>query len=156
MKTSHPEPLKVFITVKRRNKIKYLTWNSIRLKFVKKTSMLNSEALDIWSATAQVAPDLLKALAILSDTTVRRFAVDREDLKPYWKPEKRPHFSKWLIILLFTSFLKTLLSTDVEITKPDHKLTKTFYFIKLYVLAELWMFFYFVWCFFAATCHFQP
>ena len=47
-----------------------------------------SKALDISSATAQVAPNLLKALAILSDTTVRRSAVDREDLKPYWKSEK--------------------------------------------------------------------
>ena len=36
-----------------------------------------SKALDISSATARVAPDLLKALAILSDTTVRRSAVDR-------------------------------------------------------------------------------
>ena len=46
-------------------------------------------ALDISSATARVAPDLLKAQAILSDTTVRRSAVDQEDLKPYWKLEKR-------------------------------------------------------------------
>ena len=38
----------------------------------------------ISSPTARVAPDLLKALTILSDTTVRS-AVDREDLKPYWK-----------------------------------------------------------------------
>ena len=45
-----------------------------------------SKALDISSATARVAPDLLKALAILSDTTVKRSAVDREDLNPYWKP----------------------------------------------------------------------
>ena len=30
-------------------------------------------------------PDLLKALAILSDKTFRRSAVDQEDLKPYWK-----------------------------------------------------------------------
>ena len=50
--------------------------------------------MDILSATAQVAPDLLKAVAILSDTAVRRSAVDREDLKPYWKLEKRPHFSR--------------------------------------------------------------
>ena len=35
--------------------------------------------------TAAVAPDLLKALAILSDTTIRRSAVDQKDLKPYWK-----------------------------------------------------------------------
>ena len=35
------------------------------------------------SATAQVAPDLFKALAIQSETTVRRSAVDREDLNTY-------------------------------------------------------------------------
>ena len=35
---------------------------------------------------------MLKALAILSDTTVRRSAVDREDLKPYWKSEKLYQF----------------------------------------------------------------
>ena len=45
-------------------------------------------ALDISSATVQVAPDLLKTLAILSDTTIRRSAVDHEDLKPYLKWEK--------------------------------------------------------------------
>ena len=52
-----------------------------------------SKALDISSATARVARDMLKALAILSDTTVRRSAIDRENLKPYWKSEERPHFS---------------------------------------------------------------
>ena len=34
--------MKLPITEKRRNKAIYLTWNSIRLKFVKKTSMPNS------------------------------------------------------------------------------------------------------------------
>ena len=38
--------------------------------------------------TAWVAPDLLKALAIQSDATVRRSAVDWEDLKPYRNSEK--------------------------------------------------------------------
>ena len=33
------------------------------------------------SAAAQVAPELLKALAVLSDTTVRTSVVDGEDLK---------------------------------------------------------------------------
>ena len=42
-----------------------------------------SKALDISSTTARVAPDLLKALAILSDATLRRSAVDPEALKPY-------------------------------------------------------------------------
>ena len=72
--------------------------------------------MDILSATAQVAPDLLKAVAILSDTPVRRSAVDREDLKPYWKLEKRPHFSRGSTILLFTSFSKTLLTTERRLT----------------------------------------
>ena len=76
-----------------------------------------SKALDISSATALVAPDLLKALAILSDTTVRRPAVDREDLKPYWKSEKRSHFFMWSTILLFTSFAKTLLTTKRGLTE---------------------------------------
>ena len=51
------------------------------------------KALDMSSATAEVVPDLIKALAILSDATVRSPAVNGEDLKPYWKSEKRPHFS---------------------------------------------------------------
>ena len=72
--------------------------------------------MDISSATAQVAPDLLKAQAILSDATVRGFAVDWEDLKPYWKSEKRPHFSRRSANLLFTSFSKILLTTERRLT----------------------------------------
>ena len=68
-------------TKKRRNKAKCMTRNSIRLKFVKMTSML--KALDVSIAIARVAPDLLKAPVVLSDITVGRFAIDREDLKPY-------------------------------------------------------------------------
>ena len=33
------------------------------------------------SATTRVAPDLLKTLGILSDTTASRSAVDQEDLR---------------------------------------------------------------------------
>ena len=75
-----------------------------------------SKALDISSATARVAPDLLKAPAILSETTVRRSAVDWEDLKLYWKSEKRPHLSRWSIIILFTPFSKNLLTTERRLT----------------------------------------
>ena len=64
------------------------------------------------SATAWVALDLLKALAILSDTNVKRSAVDWEDLKPYQKLEKMSPFPKWSAILLFTSFSKTLLTAE--------------------------------------------
>ena len=69
--------LKSSITELRQNKGKYLARNSIRLNFAKTTSMLNlSKALGVSSATAGVAPNLLKSLAILSDTTVREFTVD--------------------------------------------------------------------------------
>ena len=39
-----------------------------------------SKVLDISSATARVAPLILKAIAILSDTTVSRSAVDLEEM----------------------------------------------------------------------------
>ena len=64
-----------------------MTRNSIRLRFYSRT-------LNMSSASARVAPDILKALAILSDTAVRRSEVDQEDLKPYCKSEKRSHFSR--------------------------------------------------------------
>ena len=85
-------------TKKKQNKAKYRTWVSVRFEFVKKTSMPypRSRALNISSTTAQIVPDLLKALKCLSDTNVRRSAVDREDPKPCWKSEMRPHFSTWL------------------------------------------------------------
>ena len=41
-----------------------------------------SQALDI-SSNTQIAPNLFKVLVILSDTTVRRSAVEPKDLKPY-------------------------------------------------------------------------
>ena len=47
------------------------------------------KALDISNTTARVAPDLFKALAIRSNTTIRRSAVDQKNLEPYWKSEKR-------------------------------------------------------------------
>ena len=46
-----------------------------------------SKALDISSATGRVAPGSLKALAILSNTTVKKSTVDWDDLKSYWTSE---------------------------------------------------------------------
>ena len=40
------------------------------------------EALDRSNATAQVAPEPLKSLTNLSESTVKGYAVHREDLKP--------------------------------------------------------------------------
>ena len=50
------------------------------------------KALDT-KVIVRVALDLLKALAILSHKTVIRSVVDQEDVKPYWKSEKKSHFS---------------------------------------------------------------
>ena len=72
-----------------------------------------SKASDISSTKAQASLEMLKAL---SNTKVRRSAADRENLKPYWKSEKRSHFSKWSTILLFTNFSQTLLTTERRLT----------------------------------------
>ena len=43
-----------------------------------------------------------------------------------------------------------------EITKADHQLSESFYFIKIsYVLTKLWIFFYLEWCFLSKKSHFQ-
>ena len=77
------------ITKKKRNTSKYLSWNSIRLKFVKRTSMSDPvKSLRYITCYNSTSPDLLKATAILSDTTVRRSAVDQEDLKQYGNKKK--------------------------------------------------------------------
>ena len=95
---------KLSTTEKRQSKAKYVPWNSKRFEFVKKISMphLVNSLRYIKCAKAQVAPDLLKVIEILLDTTVTRSAADREDLKPQWKSEQRPHFSRWSTSLLFT------------------------------------------------------
>ena len=49
--------------------------------------------------------------------------------------------SAWTTSKIKKSFLE-------EITKADHQFSKTFFLKILYVLAELWIFSYFVWCFF--------
>ena len=55
-------------------------------------TLSKSKALDISIGKARVAPDLLKPLAILSDTTAGRSAVDREDLKNH-TGNKKGHIS---------------------------------------------------------------
>ena len=50
--------------------------------------------MDVPSTTAEVAPEPLEDLAILSNTTD---TLNRGDLKPCWKPEKRSHFSMSVI-----------------------------------------------------------
>ena len=70
------------------------------------------KSLDISSATGHLTSDLLKILAILSDATVRTFSSDQENLKSYLKSEKA-HMRNNPI---FTSFSKTLLTTERRLT----------------------------------------
>ena len=105
VKTSHPEPPEVVYYQEKKKQGQISD-----LKFI-------SKALDMSSATTRVAPDLLKVLTILPDTTVRRSAVDLEDLKPQWISEKRPHFSRLSTNLGYQqSFSKTLLITETRLT----------------------------------------
>ena len=102
---------------KRRNKTKYMTRNSIKPKFVQKANMPNTvKSLEYIKCYSLSTPDLLKVLSILSEATVRRSAVDWEDLKLYWK-SKRPHFSCLSVSLLFTSFSNSLLTTERWLTR---------------------------------------
>ena len=81
MKSFHSEPpIKLPVTEKRRKSHEIPQ----DLSFWRRTAcQILSKTLTISSATAQADPDLLKSQAILSDTTVRRPAIDWEDLKPY-------------------------------------------------------------------------
>ena len=83
VKIYHPEPLEAIYYCEKKKQGQISD-----LKVCEENQHAKPKPLDILSATAWVTPDLLKAPAILSDTTVRRSAVDPEDLKPYWKSEK--------------------------------------------------------------------
>ena len=51
------------------------------------------KSLGYFNCYSLSCPDQLKAPAVLSDATVRRSVVNREDLKPHWKSGKMRHFS---------------------------------------------------------------
>ena len=79
MKTSHPKGLEAVYYWEKRNKAKEIP---VRIEFVKITSMLKPvEKLGYIKCYSSGSSDQ----AILSDTTVRRSAVNQQDLKPYWK-----------------------------------------------------------------------
>ena len=80
---SQPQHLKKWFFLKNRP-IYFKTYLLQNLRLWRRPACQNlPKPLDISSATARVALGLLKTLAILSDTTVTRFTVDRKDLKPH-------------------------------------------------------------------------
>ena len=106
--------LKPSITAKRRNNAKHLTWNSIRLKFMKIS-----------------IPDPVKSLGYMkccSLSSSRRIKSSSNSISynchKVCSWSRRPktileilHFSRWSTVLLFTSFSKTLLTTERRLMK---------------------------------------
>ena len=70
-----------------------------------------SKVLDILSAPPGGASDLSKALASLSDTTLRRYKVDEEDLKPCCKLEKMAQYLESISKPIIYKFFATLPTT---------------------------------------------
>ena len=95
----------------------YLTWNSLRHRFVKKTS--------IWSPVKSLG--YIKHYGLTSSRPVKspsnsiwyncqKICSWLKRPKPYWKSEKRLQFSRQSISLLFTSFSNILLTMKRRLT----------------------------------------
>ena len=80
-----------YITKKGQNNAKYMEFHK---NYVCEEDQHAKPFQKLWYIKCYGWSSPRKALAILSDITVRRYAVDPEDLKPYWKTEKRPQFSR--------------------------------------------------------------
>ena len=95
-----------------------MTWNSIWIRFVKKASMSNTvKSLAYIKHYSLSSPRPVKCPCSSIRYNCQKICDwSREDLKPYWKSEKRPNISKWSTILLFTSLSKTLLTTGKILT----------------------------------------
>ena len=96
--------------MKRRNKAKYLTWNFIRSKFMKKTSMPNPvKSIGYIKYYSSSSPRPVKSPSNCITYNCQKICSWSRRPKTIldWKSAKRPHVSKWSTILLFTSFWKT-------------------------------------------------
>ena len=99
---NHPKPS---ITEKRRNKAKYLTGNSIKLQFVKKTSMPNSvESLEYIKCLSSPRP--FKGPSISIRYNCHKICSWSRRHTTTLKIRKKRHFTRWSTILLFASFSK--------------------------------------------------
>ena len=90
------------ITEKRQNKANYLTWNSITPNFVKKTNMPSPEE----------SPRYIKCYSSNRPRAIR----SPIHLQLIGKTWNHTNFCRWLTRLLFTSFTKTLLTTERRLT----------------------------------------
>ena len=106
------------ITEKRRNKAKYLTWNFIRLKFVKKTSMPNPvKSLGYIKCHSSNSSRPVKSPRNSTRYNCNKIFSWLRRPKTILENRKRPYFSMSSTLLLFTSFSKTLLTTERRLTR---------------------------------------
>ena len=104
-------------TKKGRNNTNYLTWNLIRIKFVKKTSMPNSvESLGYIKCYSLSSPRPVKIPCNCIRHNCEKICSWLRRPKTIVEIRKKSHLSRWSTIWLFTSFSKTLLATERRIT----------------------------------------
>ena len=77
------------------------------------------------SATAYVGPKLLKFPAVLSDTVVRRFAIDREDLD-HAGNQKSDHISLGYKPIIYSIF-KKITNHRKKTNRQEQVLKKNFH-----------------------------
>ena len=105
------------IAEKRRNKAKYLSWNSITLKSVKKASMPNSaESLGYVKCYSWSSPRSVKNSSNSIKNNWKKIYNWSGRPKTILKIRKKTTFSRWSTILLFIRFSKTLLTTERRLT----------------------------------------
>ena len=105
--------LKLSITPKRWNLTKYLTWNSIRLEFVKKTSMSNPvENLGYIKCCSLSSPRTIQSSSNSIRFKCQKIRSVSTRPKTILEIRKKSYFSMWPTSLLTICFLKTLLTTE--------------------------------------------
>ena len=105
---------------KRWNHVKHLAWNSIRRKLLKKASLPNPVNNLEYISLSSARPIKTSSNVISYNCQKICSWSIRPDLKPYWKSEKRSHFSGWSTFLLFTSFSKALLTTERRLSEQKN------------------------------------
>ena len=92
-----------------------MTWNSIRLKSVRKTSMLNLvRSLEYIKCYSVSSPRTVNSLTNSIWFNCQKICSWLRTPKTKFEIRKRSHFCKWSKILLFTSFSKILPTTQIR------------------------------------------
>ena len=109
MKSWHPESVNTVYYQKRQNKAKNSTLNSIKPKFIKKITMCLEIFGYVKCQSVSIVPDLITALAILSEKGFKRSPREKYILgtgeKSHFSSSQKPY-------TLITSFSKVSLTTE--------------------------------------------